>query len=72
MKKKRGGINGFFLKDKEGDDYNDAHSWDKHKFDVGGRRGQSGGTMKGTRSTTTTAMKREDEEKEGKGDGSRM
>ena len=45
------------LKEKEGDDYDNANLWDEHNFDVGGG-GQSGGTMKGTRATATTTMKR--------------
>ena len=45
-KKKRGGIAGFVLKEKEGendDDNSDAGSWDKNDFDVGGKDGAEWG-----------------------------
>ena len=39
MDKKRGGINESIMKNKEGNDYDDADSWDEHDFDVGGKDG---------------------------------
>ena len=42
-KKKRGGINGSVMKEKECDDYGDAKSWDEHDFDVGGKEGAEWG-----------------------------
>ena len=59
-----GGIYGSFLKDNEINDYNNADLWDKHDFDVGGERGQSGRTMKGTRVMTT--MKIDSRKKRGR------
>ena len=42
-KKKRGGIDGSLMKEKEGDDYKGADSWDEHNFDVGGKGGEEWG-----------------------------
>ena len=36
-KKKRGDIDRSVMKEKEGDDYDNADSWDEHNFDVGGK-----------------------------------
>ena len=35
--KRIGGFDGSILKDKEGNNYDDANSWDKHYFYVGGK-----------------------------------
>ena len=41
--KKRGNIDGSVLKEKEGDNYDDADSWDEHNFDVRGKEGADWG-----------------------------
>ena len=40
---KRVGIDGYVLKEKEGNDYDDANLWDEHNFDVGGKDGAEWG-----------------------------
>ena len=45
-KKKRIGIDGSILKDKEGENYEDADLWDEHNLDVGGEEGTEWGDNK--------------------------
>ena len=73
VKKKRGGINGSVLKEKEGDKYDDADSWDEHDFDVGGEEGSECGDNGSDEGEGEGNNEESEEEKEeGKGDGSCM
>ena len=72
-KNNRGGINGSVLKEKEGDDYNDADSWNEHNFDVGGKdEAEWGNNKRDEDNSNNDDADIEEEEEEGKGDGSRM
>ena len=71
--KKRGGINGSVMKEKECDDYGDAKLWDERDFYVGGKEGAEWGNDKRDEGDGDDDNEEsEEEEKEGKGDGSRM
>ena len=70
-KKKRGGIDRSVLKEKEGDNYNNADSWENHDFDVGGKEGEEWGNDERYKGENDNGESEEEEEK-GKGDGSWM
>ena len=68
-----GGIGGSVLKEKEGDDYDDADSWDEHDFDVGGKEGAEWGKNERDKGDgDKNDEDSEEEEEEGNGDGYRM
>ena len=67
-KKKRGGINRSVLKEKEGDDYDDVKSWDKHDFYVGKKEGEElGNNERDEGDGDDDDGEREEEEYVGKG-----
>ena len=72
-KKKRGGVDGSVLNEKEGDNYDDANSWDRHNLDVRAKDGTEwGNDERDEGDSNNTDEEREEEEEEGKGDGSPM
>ena len=73
MKKKRGGVDRSVLKEKEGDDYDDANLWDRNNFDKREKEGTEWGNDKRDKGDSNNDDEEsKEEEEEGKGDGSRM
>ena len=61
------------MKEKEGNDYGNADSWDGNNFGVGGKEGAEGGNNERDEGDgNENDGENKDEEEEGKGDGSRM
>ena len=61
------------LKDKEGDDYDDANLWGQHNFDVREKEGAEWGNDERDEGDSNNDNEdTEEEEEDGKGDGSRM
>ena len=72
-KKKRGGVDGSVLNEKDGDNYDDANSWDRHNLDVRAKEGTEWGNEERDEGDSNNDHEEsEEEEEEGKGDGSRM
>ena len=70
-RKKRVGIEEYVLEEKEGNDYDDANSWDENDFDVGGKEGAEWENNERDK-VNKNDEDIEEEEKEGKGDGSQI
>ena len=66
-------MDGFVLKEKEGDNYDDANSWDEHNLDVREKEGSKWGNDERDEGNSDNDNEESEEEgEEGKGDGSRM
>ena len=66
-------MDGSVLKEKEGDNYDDEKSWDELNFDVREKeREEWGNDERDEVDSKKNYAESEDEEEEGKGDGSRM
>ena len=66
-------MDGSVLNEKEGDNYDDANSWDRHNSDVRAKEGiEWGNDERDKGNSNNNDEEREEEEEEGKGYGSRM
>ena len=66
-------MDGSVLKEKEGNDYDDANSWDEHNFDVREKEGAEwGNNERDEGDSDYDDEESEEEEEEGKEDGSWM